>query len=351
MGGTWRIPVLHGLASANFVDDLKNDGTYSELTFNREYESIWGGGNANSFFGAQDFDKSRTLEEALWGAPPDKKDKVIFAYDVGRLSDQSSLTILNLKSFGSSAGSFTKQVVNLFNFQEMHFTEQAIEIKRLAMLYGAEKIIIDANGIGIGLVDDLVIENTDPQGNKVPAFGIDPVSDPKGDYKKYYRTERGFDELVYMIKPTAGFNGEVASLLSSQIQSGKIQFLIDDQMKFDKLKRTDRWKNMAEFQRVKELQPFKLTKILREEMLNMKKKSGASTSLDRIATGMKKDMYSALSYAVWYARQLELKNKNTTKGLDTLQVSTSSQSAAGSGRGGLNGKFKRTGTGRFSRRG
>ena len=33
MGGTWRIPVLVKLLDANFIKDLKNDGTFNEASF------------------------------------------------------------------------------------------------------------------------------------------------------------------------------------------------------------------------------------------------------------------------------------------------------------------------------
>lgn len=327
MGGTWRVPVLHGLASQNFVDDLKEDGTFSELTFMREYESVWGGGNVNSFFSGADFDQSRTLEEALVnGGSANPSDRMVFAYDVGRLHDQSSMIMINLKKFGggsNAATTFIKQVANIVNFDGMHFRDQANAIKRHIMLYRPEKLIIDANGIGLGLVDFLTVETIDPNtGEKLPAIGVDPDSDKTGEYKKFYRTPSGFDEMIYMVKATAGFNYEIASLLSAQIQSGKIQFLIDDQLKFDKVRRTDRWKNMTDVQKVLELKPYKLTKLLREETLNMKKRGNGASGMDQIAPGMKKDMYSSLSYGIWYARQLELKNAANLKGLEELNLTS-----------------------------
>ena len=39
MGGTFRIPVLAGLQNADFISDLKRDGTFNAAAFNREYES------------------------------------------------------------------------------------------------------------------------------------------------------------------------------------------------------------------------------------------------------------------------------------------------------------------------
>ena len=38
-GGSWRVPVIEGLLSKDFVRDLKLDGTFNEDSFDREYES------------------------------------------------------------------------------------------------------------------------------------------------------------------------------------------------------------------------------------------------------------------------------------------------------------------------
>ena len=36
MGGTWRTPVKMGLLDRGFVNDLKADGTFDEVSFGRE---------------------------------------------------------------------------------------------------------------------------------------------------------------------------------------------------------------------------------------------------------------------------------------------------------------------------
>lgn len=40
IGGTWRVPMANKLLSKDFVKDLQSDGTFSQESFNREYESI-----------------------------------------------------------------------------------------------------------------------------------------------------------------------------------------------------------------------------------------------------------------------------------------------------------------------
>jgi hypothetical protein len=39
LGGSWRVPVIEGLLSKDFVRDLKLDGTFNEESFDRQYES------------------------------------------------------------------------------------------------------------------------------------------------------------------------------------------------------------------------------------------------------------------------------------------------------------------------
>ena len=59
------VPVACGLLSKDFVKDLKDDGTYSPLTFAREYESKWGGDSAESFFSGIEFDKNRIFKTGI----------------------------------------------------------------------------------------------------------------------------------------------------------------------------------------------------------------------------------------------------------------------------------------------
>ena len=317
IGGTWRVPVANGLLSKNFVNDLKEDGTYSPYTFQREYESEWGGGNSNSFFSAAEFDKNRVIEKPMWEAEkrPEKGSFVILSYDVGRLDDRSSLVIIKcVPSIVRGGGTYTKKVVNIFTFDKMHFEEQAVQVKKIFFAMRAKKIIIDANGIGAGLIDFLVIPTIDARtGEELPPLSIDKKSDPKDNYKKFYNIPGGMEDAVYLIKANGNSNSEMHNLCNAQIASGKVQFLIDDQYAENRLKRTLEWKTMSLEKRIELLKPYKMTKVLRGEMMNLKKVNTEdnTTTLKKISGGIKKDIFSALEYGIYYARTVELANKNT----------------------------------------
>ena len=47
-------------------------------------------------------------------------------------------------------------LVNIYTMSETHFEDQAIQLKKLFYKYKAKKLVIDGNGIGMGLVDYMV---------------------------------------------------------------------------------------------------------------------------------------------------------------------------------------------------
>jgi hypothetical protein len=62
--------------------------------------------------------------------------------------------------------------------------DQAIMLKKLYYKFRARRLIIDANGIGLILLDYMVKSQTDPDtGDVLPDFGI--YNDPENFYKKY----------------------------------------------------------------------------------------------------------------------------------------------------------------------
>ena len=75
-------------------------------------------------------------------------------------------------------------MVNIYVLTDEHFEDQCIELKKLFYKYNAKRLVIDGNGLGIGLVDYLVKTQIDADTNDTfPDFGV--YNDPDGEYKKY----------------------------------------------------------------------------------------------------------------------------------------------------------------------
>ena len=322
LGGTWRIPVMEKLLRKSFIDELKLDGTYNDSSFAREYESEWSGDAENAFFSAEKFDKYRVLlqPEYEYSGRSNASAYYVLGVDVGRKGCTTEVCVFKVTP--QAQGTSLKTLVNLYTWDEEHFEDQAINIKRLYYKYKARKIAIDANGLGIGLIDFMVKSQIDPEtGELLPDFGVD--NDDEGFYKQFKTGETELDAM-FLIKANAPINTEAHSYVQTQLSSGKIKFLIDENQAKVKLMSTKKGQAMDNDKRAEYLKPFTLTTILREQMLNLvEENEGVNIILKQSSTGIKKDKFSAFEYGLYYIKQEEdRKKKRKTRDISKMMFFT-----------------------------
>lgn len=314
MGGTWRIPVLVGLQSKDFVHELKQDGTFNEASFEREYESKWSGTVEDAFFNGDMFDRSRKLlqPEYEYSGRSSDKSYYILAVDVGRRLCQTVICVIKVTP--QVQGQPYKSLVNIFTMTDEHFEDQAIQIKKLFYTYKARVVVIDGNGIGAGLMDYMVKPQFKPDlGEEYPDFGV--INDPDGEYRRF-RTSRTEYDAIYEIKANAPINTEAHSNIQAQLRSGRLKFLIDERVAKNKLLGTKRGQAMKPEERAEYLRPFTLTSILRDEMLNLREENeGINIILKQANKTIGKDKFSALEYGLYYIKQEE-DSKKKRKGFN-----------------------------------
>lgn len=312
LGGTWRVPVLEGLLQRTFVNDLKTSGTYNDASFAREYESEWSGDAENAYFSVERFDRHRVLlqPEYEYSGRSNKSAYYVIGVDVGRKGCTTEAVVIKVTP--QAQGTSLKSVVNIYTYDEEHFETQAINLKKLFYKYKARKLVIDGNGLGIGLLDYMVKGQVDPEtGDFLPDFGID--NDEDKFYKKY-KTENTEIDAIYIIKANMPINTEAHSYVQTQLSSGKIKFLIDESQAKVKLLGTKIGQTMDPEKRNEYLKPFVETTILREQMLNLiEDNEGVNIILKMSNRSVGKDKFSAFEYALYYIKQEE-DNRKKKKG-------------------------------------
>ena len=312
LGATWRVPVMEKLLRKSFIEELKLDGTYNDSSFAREYESEWSGDAENAFFSAEKFDKHRVLlqPEYEYSGRSTKSAFYVLGIDVGRKGCTSEVCVFKVTP--QAQGASLKTLVNLYTWDEEHFEAQAINIKKLFYKYKARQVVIDANGLGIGLVDFMVKDQIDPEtGELLPNFG---VSNDEENFYKQFRTADTEMDAMYLIKANAPINTEAHSYVQTQLSSGKIKFLIDENQAKVKLMSTKMGQQMDNDKRADYLKPFTLTTILREQMLNLvEENEGVNIILKQSSRSIKKDKFSAFENGLYYIKQEEDKKKRRIK--------------------------------------
>ena len=303
LGGTYRVPIAFDMLNKNFVSDLKREGTFNEASFDREYGSHWTGTVEDAFFNGETFDRNRQLQrpELEPSGRSSKLSYYVISIDVGRKGCQSVICIFKVTP--QSQGSSIKSLVNIITAEDEHFEDQAIRIKKLYYKYMPRRIVIDGNGLGIGLIDYMVKKQVDSNGDVFPDFGI--YNDEEGFYKKY-RTNETEDNVIYILKANAPINTEAHTIAQTQLESGKVKFLIDERTAKNKLLGTKVGQAMTSDQRNEYLMPFQLTSVLREEMLNLREENeGVNIILKPASKSIKKDKFSAFEYGLYYIKQEE----------------------------------------------
>ena len=300
------------LLDKNFIKDLKMDGTFNESSFDREYESKWSGSVEDAFFSSEVFDRNRILNQPEYEASgrSSKQAYYVLSADVGRKGCDTVVCIFKVTP--QPQGAAIKTLVNIYTLTDEHFEDQAIKLKKLFYKYNAQRLVIDANGLGIGLVDYMIKSQIDPDTADVfPDFGV--YNDDELYYKKY-RTNNTEQDAMYLVKANAPINTEAHTIARSNLSSGKVKFLIDERVAKQKLMGTKVGQNMKPEERAEYLKPFTLTSILKEEMLNLREEyEGVNIILKQANRGIRKDKFSAFEYGLYYIKQEEDMKKKKKK--------------------------------------
>ena len=173
MGGTYETPVCQGLLNEDFVDQLKLSGTYNQDSFDRQYRSIWSGDAENAFFSAESFDKHRNLLQPQYeySGRSSKSAYYVIGVDVGRIKCTTEACVFKVTP--QPQGAALKSLVNIYSYEAQDFEQQSINLKKLFYKYKARILAVDANGLGVGLIDFMTKAQIDPQtGDELPPFGV-----------------------------------------------------------------------------------------------------------------------------------------------------------------------------------
>ena len=306
IGLDYRIPMQHDLITPAYVRNLKLSPSYNETTFAAEYLGVWLGGSEESWFQFDRLVKYRKLKNPEW-RPKFRDDKNVFyliSVDVGRLHDQTVACVFRVNIRDNK---YYAALVNLFvlgrQAESKTFTQQAIDLKKIINIYGPREVVIDCNGLGVGLADEMIRTQLDEYGNELPAYGFFN----NDDYKKIQPKDAV--QILYSLKANGPLNSKIHSNAYSRINSGMVRFLISEQDARAALLATKIGQKMTLEDRVKRLMPHELTTKLFEEMSNLRlRKSGLDIVLEQINARFPKDKYSAFAYGLWRIKEIEEEN-------------------------------------------
>lgn len=304
-GCDYRIPVMHGLLDRQFIQELKMSPTYQEETFAREYLSIWSGGSEESWFNFDKLQKYRKIKNpekhAIFREGADQF--YLLSVDVGRLNDQTVCCVFRVNVVKNK---YYATLVNLYvlgrQADKKTFTQQAIEIKQIIKRFKPKEVVIDTNGLGIGLADEMIRTQISDDGEELPPYGFFN----NDDYKKIQPKDA--INILYSLKANGPLNSKIHGNAYSRLNGGTVRFLIKEQEAKNALMATKIGQKMTVKERIERLMPHEMTTKLFEEMANLRlKRTGATLdiTLEHINSRYPDDKYSSFAYGLWRIKELE----------------------------------------------
>ena len=303
-GCDYRVPMKCGLLDKNYIQEIKMSSTYKDDSFAREYMGIWTGGGSDSWFDYEKISKYRRLlnPENSRKLEANKDVFYLISVDVGRFSCQ---TVVSVFKVFPRENEFFVNLVNIYVLgrtqQTKHFSIQAFDLKKIIQSFDPLEVVIDANGVGAGLMDFMVRPSI-MNGETLPAYCA--FNDENYGIKLYPDSI----PLLYSLKANSTTNKLIHSNCFSFVNSGRVSLLVKETEAKNRLLSTKMGRKMKPEKRVERIMPHEMTTRLLEEMANLKLKNNINPSdivLEMINKNRTKDKFSSFEYGLWRIKERE----------------------------------------------
>lgn len=317
MGFPYQLPVAEGYYPMEQIRDELREGDFDSIGWSMEMDSLFFGESENAFYSFDELDNSRKITNVMYPKPfynllndnkfkyPMKKNgeirilSVDIATQGGNKRDATCFAILQLIPYGKNQ--FLRNLVYLTTIEGGHTFNQSLKARRLFYDFDCDYVVIDSQGVGIGVFDNLVQEQTDDTRNIIyPAWSCvndDSMADRCNDPDA--------PKIIYSIKANLQFNSDCAVSLRDSIRQGKFRLLINENEANEILNSSKRYNSLSVENQVLFQEPFYQTTALINEMVNLSFEVVNGKIRVNNQSGIRKDRFSAVSYANLVANEFE----------------------------------------------
>lgn len=299
LGSGWMLPCYYGRGSTK-TQILKKKRRSNPIFFDQNYEEKWVGCSNGALVDINKLMACRVLTEPILEIQ-NVDDEFYIGVDVARSENTSNnktaISVIKVHRNKNTNRIVFLDIVNVYSVPAtMNFTDQACLVKKFKKNYHAKMVIADGNGLGSGLVDELL----KPSYDKIT-----------GEYLGCFDTintdnvPQSTDAEVCLFDMKAqGYQTKVVSSFINAIEGGHLRMLIKKQEQdFNDNEREFFDKNVA---------PFMQTELLFIEISNLKLKQNSNNlSVEKVVRKIDKDRFSATAYCIFYI--MEFTNKDNSQ--------------------------------------
>ena len=317
-GLPYQLSIREGLLDREQVEDEMTETNFNQTSFDMEMGCMWFGDDGNSLFKFEEVNHCRRIQHALLPLKYyNPNNPVPNVSDNGRriLSVDVALMASTKKKKNDATAIFINELVQQddVTYQSNFCYAETIEgkttdevgliIMRYFYRYKCTDLVLDTQGLGIGVYDFIIKDQYDPETGKV-FRAMTCIND---DDMALRCKVKDPNKVVWSVKASNKFNNEICVLLRNGIQNGKIGMLIDETECDEQIvKYLKKFKSLSETEKAVIRNPYVQTTLAIYELIKLEHEVKNNEIRVREATGMRKDRYSSMAYNFWCACQIEL---------------------------------------------
>ncbi|MBR1525565.1 MAG: hypothetical protein IJ640_02780 [Prevotella sp.] len=321
-GFPYQLSISEGLLDPETVADEMAESDFSDIKFSMEMAAEFYGSADGAFFDFDSISKNRKIKypmlpdrisskignSQLVKIPQKQNGEIrILSADIALMSSKKNnndaTAIFVNQLMPTKAGRYSSNIVYADACEGLRTDDQALMVRKLFDEFSCDYIVLDANGIGLGVFDALARDIADPETGEIyPALSC--CNNPEMASRC---TVQGAAKVIWAIKASAQFNSDCAFLLREGFKSGRIRLLVNE---YDADELLDGLRGFSALNPAERMQiklPYIHTTLLIDELVNLQhEETGGKVKIFE-KSGMRKDRYSSLSYNYYVATQLENK--------------------------------------------
>lgn len=333
-GFPYQLSIQEGLLDPETVEDEMSETDFSDIKFSMEMCALFYGSGEDAFFDFDSIAKNRKIKYPILSdsiaskvgsnatrIPQKQKGEIrLMSADIALMSSRKNLNdataIFINQLMPTKAGRYISNITYPDSYEGLRTDDQALIIRRLFDEYACDYLVLDTQGLGLGVFDALARDITDPDSGEIyPALSC--YNNPEMASRC---TTTGAPRVIWSIKASAQFNSDVAYLLREGFRSGRIRLLANEYDAEEYLKELKGYSNLNPPERMKFLAPYIQTTLLIDELVNLQHEGVGNKVRVYEKAGMRKDRYSSLAYNYYVATQLENKMaKRQSSSTDTKE--------------------------------
>ena len=333
-GFPYQLSIEEGLLDPELVADEMSETDFSEVKWQMEMCAEFYGDTEGSFFDFNSISKNRKIKYPMLpdnlaaklnnsqnvSIPRKQNGEIrLLSADIALMSSRKNhndaTAIFINQMIPTRAGRYVSNIVYPEVQEGLRTDNQALIIRKLFEEYECDYIVLDTNGIGLGVYDYLTQDIIDIETGEIyPALSCCNNTEMASRCAVVDAAK-----VIWSIKASAQFNSDCAYLLREGFKSGRIRLLCNEYDAEEYLSEIRGYNSLNPAEKTQLLLPYINTTLLVDELtkLQYEEQGGKVKVYER--SGMRKDRYSSLAYNYYVAIQLE--NKMRRKQVSETSIS------------------------------